>query len=469
MKNNKNTLLKAIIGIIIVAVLLTWILPSSTFSEGQYSAGDIERVGLTDLSTYSLMGLSYFANVFGFLFVLAGFSMFISKLDAFKQLVKSIATKVKKHELAFTIGSLAFYGILSSIVTDNLVLLLFVPVTIAIMTELKASKINTFVASFGGILLGMLSSTYNGYISSIIKQVFNVTKVNPEIIASVCLFVVGGALLVALLQMEKGKKNFEETENILASKEVKVAKKAKKVSTLPLVIVGVLVGVISILSMIDWSNAFGVSFFSELATNITESTIGGVTVFKYIIGQSEIAFGEWTLYLISGLLIINTIILMVIYKVKLDEVIESYIEGLQAYAKGIFAIFLIYVVFETNYFFPTLAGAYNWILTTFGDNEFTWYIVSVIGSIFNASFEYFVSPLSGFFTAVGTKSQEVVALSTQLGYGLVSFFAPTSIILTFGLTTLNIDYKKYLKFIWKFLAAMAIISMLVLVILVRVA
>lgn len=469
MKNNKNTLIKAIIAIIIVAVLLTWILPSSTFSEGQYSAGEIERVGIFDLSTYSLMGLSYFANVFGFLFVLAGFSMFVSKLDAYKKLINTIASKVKKNELVFTIASLVFYGVLASLVTDYFVLLIFVPVTIAIMTELKSSKINTFVASFGGILLGMLASTYNGYISTIMKQVFNITKMNYELITSIGIFVVGAALLVGLLQMEKGKKNFEETENILVSKDEKISKKAKSVSTLPMIIIGVLISVISILSMIDWSNAFGVSFFTELATDITESTIGGVTVFKYLIGQSEIAFGEWSLYLISGLLVINTLILMVIYKVKFDDVLESYIEGFQKYAKGILTIFLIYVVFETSYFFPVLAGAYNWILNTFGDNEFTWYIVSIIGSIFTASYEYFVNPLSGFFTAVGTSHHEVVALATQLGYGLVSFFAPTSIVLAFGLTTLNIDYKKYLKFIWKFLAAMAIISILVLVILVRVA
>ena len=98
-KSNKNTLLKAIIGLIIVAVLLTWITPSATFTEGQYSAGDFERVGIFDLSTYSLMSFNYFSNVFAFLFILAGFSMFLGRLDAFKKLVKGIASKLKGKEL----------------------------------------------------------------------------------------------------------------------------------------------------------------------------------------------------------------------------------------------------------------------------------------------------------------------------------------------------------------------------------
>ena len=196
--------------------------------------------------------------------------------------------------------------------------------------------------------------------------------------------------------------------------------------------------------MIDWSGMFGVNIFSDLATQITESTIGGVTVFKYLFGQTSIAFGEWTLYLISGLLVINTLILALIYRVKFDEVIDSYLDGFRAYAKPIFAVFLIYVVFETNWFFPTLATVYNWILNTFGDNSFTWIIVSMIGSIFASSYEYLITPLSGFFTTVGTNSQDVVAFATQLGSGLVAFVAPTSIFLALGLTILNIDYKKYI-------------------------
>ena len=470
-KSNKNTLLKAIIGLIIVAVLLTWITPSATFTEGQYSAGDFERVGIFDLSTYSLMSFNYFSNVFAYLFILAGFSMFLGRLDAFKKLVKGIASKLKGKELAFLIGSLVFYGVLASIIKDSLVLLIFAPFTIAIMTELKQSKINTFIASFGGILLGTLSSTYNGTVAAILKQTFTgIKNYNPELIVSIALFVLGGALLVVLSLQDSKKKNFEETENILESKSTLAEKvKARKVSTLPLIIIGVLVSLISVLSMIDWSGMFGVTAFTDLATQITESTIGGVTVFKYLFGQTSIAFGEWTLYLISGLLVINTLILAVIYRVKFDEVIDSYLDGFKAYAKPILAVFLIYVVFETAWFFPTLATVYNWILNTFGDNSFTWIIVSMIGSIFATSYEYLITPLSGFFTTVGTNSQEVVALATQLGSGLISFVAPTSIFLALGLSILNIDYKKYLKFIWKFFAAMFVISILVLIILVHIA
>ena len=466
-KENKNGLLKGVGIILLITVLLTWVTPSASFTEGVFSKGDYSRVGIFDISTYSIMGFSYFAAVFGYLFVLAGFSKFLNSLKAFKKLTSGIAKKVEKKPFIFVMISMVIYTILASIIKETLVLFLFVPVTVAIMSELKQTKIATFTSSVGGILLGTLASTYNGTVNAILKSTFTITDFNTELIAIVAIMVVGATLLGILTYFASKKKDEDLIKNLLAE-DVK-ASELKKVSSLPLIIVGVLLSAIAILSFIDWSNSFGVSFFSDLHTSISESTIGGVTVFQYIFGQSYVAFGEWTLYMLSGLLVITSFILGIIYKVKAREVVEQYIEGFKAYAKPIFIIFLIYIIFETSYFFPTLGIVYNWILDVFGDNAFTWTIISMIASLFNVSYEYVVSPLTGLFLYIGKDTQAVVALATQLGYGLVSFVAPSSMLLAFGLTTLDIDYKKYLKFIWKFFAAMTVISILVLIILTHIA
>ena len=466
-KEKKNALLKGIGIILLIAVLLTWVTPSASFTEGVFSKGDYSRVGIFDISTYSIMGFSYFAAVFGYLFVLAGFSKFLNSLKAFKKLTAGIAKRVEKKPFIFVIVSMVIYAILASIIKETLVLFLFVPVTVAIMSELKQTKIATFTSSVGGILLGSFASTYNGTITAILKSAFTIKSFNSELIAIVALMVVGAALL-GILTYFAGKNKDEETIENLLAEEVK-KNDLKKVSTLPLIIVGVLLSVITILAFIDWSNSFGVSFFADLHTSINESTIGGVTVFQFLFGQSYVAFGEWTLYMLSGVLVITTFVLAIIYKVKANEGVESYIEGFKAYAKPILAVFLIYVILETGYFFPTLGIVYNWILDVFGDNAFTWTIISMIASVFNVSYEYVVNPLSGLFLYVGKDAQAVVALATQLGYGLVSFVAPSSMLLAFGLTTLDINYKKYLKFIWKFFATMTVISILVLIILSHIA
>ena len=84
-KENKNSLLKGIGIILLIAILLTWITPAASFTEGVFSKGEFSRVGIFDLSTYSIMGFSYFASTFGYLFALAGFAKFLNSLKAFKK------------------------------------------------------------------------------------------------------------------------------------------------------------------------------------------------------------------------------------------------------------------------------------------------------------------------------------------------------------------------------------------------
>ena len=44
------------------------------------------------------------------------------------------------------------------------------------------------------------------------------------------------------------------------------------------------------------------------------------------------------------------------------------------------------------------------------------------------------------------------------------FIAPTSLLLVGGLTYLNISYKEWLKYIWKYLIQVLVIALLVMVI-----
>ena len=466
-KEKKNGLLKGIGIILLIAILLTWIVPGSQFgTDGQLVKGDFVRIGVFDLSVYSFYGFQYFGYVFGYLFVLAGFYKFLNSLKSFKKLTSNIAKKVENYPFVFTVVSMAFYAILTSVIKDVLVMFLFVPFTIAIMSKLKQSKIATFTSSVGGILLGTLASTANGEVN-ILKTVFTVEKYNPEMFSTIGILIIGGVLLGILTLISNKKKDEEKVENLLEDEAVKID--FKKVSTLPLIIIGVLTSLFAIFGFIDWSNSFGVSVFADFATKVTESKIAGVPVFKYLIGQSSIAFGEWSIYTLIGLIVIATLILAIVYRVKLSKVVELYLEGFKAYAKPIFIVFVIYILFFTSAMFPTLGVVYNWIIDVFGSNSFTWTIISMISGLFGVAYDYTIYPISQLLIGGAGESQNVVAFATQLGYGLIQFVAPTGITLALGLTLLDINYKKYLKFIWKFFAAMTVISILVLIILAHVA
>ena len=64
-KEKKNGLLKGIGIILLIAILLTWIVPGSQFgADGHLVKGDFVRIGIFDLSVYSFYGFQYFGYVF---------------------------------------------------------------------------------------------------------------------------------------------------------------------------------------------------------------------------------------------------------------------------------------------------------------------------------------------------------------------------------------------------------------------
>ena len=66
-----------------------------------------------------------------------------------------------------------------------------------------------------------------------------------------------------------------------------------------------------------------------------------------ILGSSSPAFGSWTLFSVSGIIFIATIILAIIYNVKLDDIVDSYGDGCRRIGKTVLLVFFSYIVLET--------------------------------------------------------------------------------------------------------------------------
>ena len=117
----KHGLFKLVSIVLVIAIVLTWLVPNASFNAGQLVADDFNRVGLFDITTYGLLGFNYFPLVFLFLFIVAGFYGFISKIDAYQEMTDRIAKKFS-NKTVFTIVSMVVYAALASIVTDYAVL-----------------------------------------------------------------------------------------------------------------------------------------------------------------------------------------------------------------------------------------------------------------------------------------------------------------------------------------------------------
>jgi uncharacterized ion transporter superfamily protein YfcC len=476
----KHGLFKLVSIVLVIAIVLTWLVPNASFNAGQLVADDFNRVGLFDITTYGLLGFNYFPLVFLFLFIVAGFYGFISKIDAYQEMTDRIAKKFS-NKTVFTIVSMVVYAALASIVTDYAVLFILVPLTLNIASKVKLTKVNAFISSFGGILLGVLCSTLNGNVAKIISSNFSLTSFTQEYIAIAIVFVIGAVLLSYLAIEEQkvtGKKEEKLAVDLFAPVEAKevvaetkkgakksVKTKVKKVNIVPMAITFGLFMLITLIAFVNW-DAIGVTAFNDLHTKLMEATLFGTTIFKFILGTTAAAFGAWTQFHVFGLSVVIVAILAIIYKVNFMEIVERYFDGMKKVAKTVLIVFIIYIVLETFYFFPTTPNIANSIYEIFGDNVFTWMTTTAITSIFGVEYQYTMQSLAGLLTAIGTETPAVVALASQFAYGIMSFVMPTSAMLAIGLQTMGISVKEYFKFIWKFLVAMIVVTAVVLVILV---
>ncbi len=87
-----------------------------------------------------------------------------------------------------------------------------------------------------------------------------------------------------------------------------------------------------------------------------------------------------------------------------------------------------------------------------------------ITSIFHSDLMYTGYQLSGYIISGFSAYLNIVVLIYLTMFGFVSFLAPTSILLVAGLTYTKVEYKDWLKYIWKFVLAMIVILLIIMLI-----
>ena len=109
-------------------------------------------------------------------------------------------------------------------------------------------------------------------------------------------------------------------------------------------------------------------------------------------------------------------------------------------------------------------GFYDGIITSYG--KFNYGVSSLLvflGCLLNVDMYYIVagtfSPILSLVTDETVYSS--VAILFQGIYGIFSIVGPTSIVLIFALSYLNVPYTTWLKYIWRFILSLIILLALV--------
>ena len=168
-------------------------------------------------------------------------------------------------------------------------------------------------------------------------------------------------------------------------------------------------------------------------------------------------------------LLLLLLLFIIIYRVKFNDVLDGLANGAKRALLPALVVLILYTVLVSVTYHPYQLSIFKAILgITKGFNVVTTVIVTALASFFNVDPAYAYQSLLPYYTSVVTTTENypVVGIVSQSMYGLVTLFAPTSIILMATLGYVGINYKDWLKNIWKLLLEFFIILLIIFIILV---
>ncbi len=451
----KYGLLKALAIALFAIVLFSWCIPAGTYSNGGVSTLDATTpIGIVDIIRLPFMTMATFVQFFLLFLVIGGFYGVLNKTTVYSKLVDKVAKTDKKKFLICTVIVMA---VLASMAGNVYTFFVVCPFLIAVLLKMGYNKFTAVAATVGSILVGQIGTTIGFNIWGLLSYVFNL-KMTSVIWARIIFLAVSVALYVITLNKyiasnpaKKGKKTIEERIPLYEDA-------TSKKSFMPLVVISCIAIVLVLVGTYDWNFSFKATLFDSMHDAITGFEIGGYYLIQNLFGSVS-AIGAFTNYDVMIVLIIAALIIGWIYNVKLNDMLSGFIDGCKEmivpalYAVLSFAIFTAVVVLNSNKgvegsFSVTMIGAIMSKAERF--NAISVVLSSAIMSFTHTDFYTLLTtaaPILGSYTA----KTSAVAFGLQAIYGLVMLIAPTSTLLLVGLSYLDVEYKDWVKYIWKYL------------------
>lgn len=463
----KHSLFKFIAIIALVVLVLTYFIPAR--------GGEVNYLPFGDVVTNNIQAYYYFFDTAIFMLVVGAFYGVLNKTGAYKKLLDNIVKKVKPISKTIVFITIIVFALLSALTGMTMSLIVFIPFVISIILLLGYDKLvaisSTVVATIIGFIGGPFvtfrdPNNYYGYSATTFEKFVGIdsfTNLIPQLI----ILVLGVALLIMFVKkhiksVEDKKVKYELNENsdLLI---VEVKGNYKDIKTWPLIVVLSLLLVLLILGLVPWNSLFKLEIFTKFHTWINELAIKDFKIFGSIISSTFPAFGEWaslgSYMMIMVVMLLAIIIIKFVYRIKFDDLINDIAEGAKKMlptAALMMMAFAILVCTYNNGFIETIITK----ASTNGDINFVIAsLTTMLGSLLHVDLYYTVA---GVFTPIiGAVTDEalfdVFALMFQSIYGLISIVGPTSLILIFALSYLDVPYTTWLKYSWRFILSLFIV------------
>lgn len=453
-KKKEYSLLKIVLIPLLVYLVLTWFIPTGSFSGGEFVKGEVSSLGLYGLFSAPVYSFAVFAQYIILILCVGGFYGVLNKTGAYQSIVDSIS---KKNKTCLLIFSVILFALLSSLFGETMLVFILLPFFISVLCKAGYDKVSSMAATIGSTLIGMVASTSGNL--AIYKNYFNLEPKSFILYNIILLIILMFLLCMFIITKDKKEKGRKELIKDIPLYE---SVRGNKKSVAPLVIVLVISVLLIVLGGYNWFYSYGVKLFTELHEKITGIELFKVSIFPRIFGNfSEI--GYFSNYDISAVLVISSVVISWLYSIKFNEFIDSFKKGAkEMLLPGVYvilaSIIFAQVVTASGNISITIS---NSILKLFKDfNVFSGTLAGIAGSFFYNDFLYLMNGLYGIVSTYEVGNMPFILSVFQSTFGVMMFVLPVSVLLIGGLKYLNISYKEWIKYIWKFLLQVFVISVI---------
>lgn len=435
-----------ILGIVILfTIIISYFVPGTVISYGEVSKDTILPVTLADTFFNGLTSLNVFVTTVLYIISVGIFYAILDKTEKYDAYVTSVARKFAKRKPLYIALTVFVLGLMSAVTGQLYVSLFALPFFISVIRKLGYGKAASIAATVGATIVGFAGSLNTTYSNQILSLTYTDNLLYKIVLVLVLLLALLAFILVFNRKPEKVDLGKEKESKIIPLK----------------VIMGILL-VLVILGFVPWSEYFGFDGFNKFLETLQGAKVANVSIFNAIFGNEIAAFGNFELHNLALLIIVATVVIAAIYKVKFDKAIAAVGSGIKKSVPYIVMLLLANVVFINLY----TSGVYYTFLTAFSEkiNLFTGSVISAVTSVFYPDHAYASQfALSGIGYTTATKGFELtIAIIFQAIYSLVLLVSPTSVLVFFGLRYNDISYKEWIKYIWKFFGIVFLVALVIL-------
>ena len=536
-----NTLFVVAITILFF-ILLTWIFPI-TYLSGDLVDGERAQAGIMNLFSYPIFTFYNFIYVFVYLLGIGGIYGLLNKTGAYRLILEKVANHVKKRELLVLILTVLLFAIVVSFTGFTFEALLILPFIAGVILMLGYDKITAMMVTVGSISVGIMGTTFSKLVAGTFNEILS-TQYTDLIWVKLCLLIVLSVALIVgiVLHAKKVEKDKDVQESFLVPEKVK----EKSVKVWPLATILIVFLLVIILGSVNWSDAFGITFFTTLLENISKGqvlsryvvlTVSLLVVLYNVIRNivfkkkaSKLAkknekfmtkkrlivtiifgvfaflsllkimledvfnatdflskglelikvnglieaftwekllgtiqpFGNWTYNDYLAFMLILLFVIKFAYHINFEDVIDNVGDGFKKVLYGAIVVVLSYTVLIIISSHPVVLTILKPLLKLSDGLNILWYpICTFVSALCNTDFTYYkygaltLNYATTFFT--DSAVYPLCGLITQTMYGLALLVAPTSSVLLFSLSILDVKYTTWLKKMWKLLIVFLLI------------